>query len=104
MKGSFLTDISLLKGLSVQQALWYTCSLRLALLYDAPFETRQRIIEDGQPFVAGVAMLTFGTEWRFLKALHWMRVDHKDPRIQEVRSHLRTMPLSKSQLANLAPD
>jgi hypothetical protein len=94
MQGSFLTNISLLKGLSLQQGMWYCCALRLAILFDSPIEVKQRIIADGQPFADSSAMLAFGTEWRFLLALHLIRTDRMDARIQEVRDHLVTMPLS----------
>lgn len=96
LQGSFLTDISLIKGLSLQQALWYCCSLRLAVLFDAPVEVRERIIRDGQPLADSAQSITTGTEWQFFKALHLLRTNPKDPRISEVREHLCTMPLSES--------
>lgn len=79
----------------LQQGLWYCCSLRLAILHDAPHETIHRIIADGQPFADGTAMLAFGTEWRFLVALHLLRSDPTGPALQEARNHLSTMPLSE---------
>lgn len=95
LQGSFLSDISLIKGLVLQQSLWYCCSLRLAVLFDAPAEVRERIIADGQPCSENAAMLTYGAEWRFYTALHLLRTNHKDSRIREVREYLGTMPLSK---------
>jgi hypothetical protein len=94
LQGSFLTDITLIKGLMVQQALWYCCSLRLAVLFDAPVEVRERILTEGQPLANGATSISTGTEWQFFKALHLIRTNSKDPRIQEVRDHLCTMPLS----------
>jgi hypothetical protein len=94
MQGSFLTDISLIKGLTIQQGMWHCCALRLALLFDSPIEVKHRIIADGQPFLDSNTSLAFGTEWRFLLALHFIRTDRMDARIQEVRDHLLTMPLS----------
>jgi hypothetical protein len=80
----------------LQQALWYCCSLRLAVLFDAPLEVKERIVAEGQAFADNAMSISYGTEWQFFKALHLMRVDSRDPRIQEVRDHLFTMPLSKS--------
>jgi hypothetical protein len=76
--------------------MWYCCSLRLAVLFDSPVEVRERILTDGQPFADGVESISPGTEWQFLKALHLVRSNSKDPRIQEVREHLCSMPLSES--------
>jgi hypothetical protein len=96
MQGTFLPDTSLIQGLSIQEALRYCCSLRLAIMYDAPRGVQETIIAHGQPYATGAAMLTFGTEWQFLLALHLLRYSPEDPRIQAARDHLRTMPLSKS--------
>ena len=95
MQGSSLTEPSLHEGLPVQRALWYCCSLRLAFLFDAPLEVKERILADGQPFADEIAALVFSNEWRFLLALHLIRTNRKDPRIQEIREHLCTMPLSQ---------
>lgn len=96
MQGAFQTDMSLIEGLSLQQALRYTCSLRLAIMYDAPREVQEKIMSDGQSYANGAAMLTFGTEWRFLIALHLLRYSPPDVRIQAARDHLSTMPHSMS--------
>jgi len=96
LHGTYLTDMSLIKGLVLQQAMWYCFSLRLAVLFDAPLKVRERIIADGQTVANSASMITTGTEWQFFKALHLIRINSKDPRIQEVRDHLCTMPLSKS--------
>lgn len=98
MQGSFLADTSLIEGLTIQQALRYTCSLRLAIMYDAPRDVQEGIISAGQPFANLAAMLTYGTEWRFLLALHCLRFMPEDPRIQEARDHLCTMPDSEQSL------
>lgn len=95
MQGSFLTDISLLGGLPVQQALWYCCSLRLAFLFDAPLEVKERILADGDSFADGAAMRVFGIEWRFLLALHLIQTNRKDPRLLEIREHLCMTPPSQ---------
>jgi hypothetical protein len=58
-------------------------------------EVRERILAEGQPLADGAKSITTGTEWQFFKALHLIRKNSKDPRIQEVRDHLCTMPLSK---------
>jgi hypothetical protein len=84
----------MIKGLVLQQALWYCCSLRLAVLYDAPIEIKERILAEGQPFAAGAASLDMGTEWRFYMALHLLRTNPGNPRIKDARDHLCTMPLS----------
>jgi hypothetical protein len=98
MQGSFLTDTSLIEGLSLQQALRYSCSLRLALMYDAPQHVQEDIITKGRQFAVSAAVVTYGTEWRFLVALHCLRFHPEDPRIQDSRDHLCTMPLSKYSL------
>ena len=98
LQGTFLSDISLIKGLVVQQSMWYCCSLRLAVLFDAPVEVRNQIVTDGQLCLEGAAMITFGTEWQFCLALHLLRTNAQDPKIQEVREHLLTMPLSQFRL------
>lgn len=99
MQGAFLPDASLIQGLSIQESLRYCCSLRLAIMYDAPRDVQEKIIARGQPYGTGAAMITFGTEWQFLLALHLLRYSPEDARIQKARDHLCTMPLSKYTVA-----
>ena len=95
MQDSSPSDISLLGGLPVQQTLWYCCSLRLAFLFDAPLEVKERILADGDAFADGAAMVIFGNEWRFLLAVHLIQTNRKDARILEIREHLCMTPLSQ---------
>lgn len=95
MVGSFLRDNSAFRDLSLQEAAWHCCALRLAILYDAPLEVQLDIISKATKHIAGAAPLVYGTEWQFLSALALLRSDPKDPRIEQARSSLSAYSGSK---------
>lgn len=89
MEGSFLNDRAVFRGLSIQEAMWHCCSLRLAIMYDAPIETQLDIIAKGTPHTAAAASLIYGPEWDFHSALTLIRSNPDDARIEQACETLR---------------
>lgn len=96
MQGSFVSDTADFRNLSIQESMWHCCSLRLAILYDAPLEVQLEIIEKGTPHTQAAASLIYGPEWEFHSALTLIRSDPLDKRIERACETLRKV--SGSQL------
>lgn len=95
MEGTFLSDSSAFRNLSLQEAMWHCCSLRLAILYDAPLDVQMDIIGKGHIHTAAAAPLVYGPQWKFLCALTLMRTDPKDKRIAQARTTLEKLSRSE---------
>lgn len=98
MEGSFLSDTAVFRNLSIQESMWHCCSLRLAILYDAPLDTQLDIIAKGTPHVEAAASLVYGPEWEFHSALTLMRTDPADKRIDQACETLRKVSGSEPLL------
>lgn len=101
MEGSFLRDKSVFRNLSIQESMWHCCSLRLAILYDAPLDIQLDIIAKGTRHTAGAASLIYGPEWEFHSALTLLRRDPHDERIEKACETLRTVSGSKIRSTNV---
>lgn len=91
MKGRYLSDTSAFRNLSLQEAMWNCCALRLAILYDAPLDAQLAFTESGSAHTAAAAPLVYGTEWEFLCALTLLRSDPQDQRIDQARKSLKKL-------------
>jgi hypothetical protein len=74
-------DTEAVKALDMHVALSNTYALRLAVLFDAPLEEQQRVVDKTWSIWRGVQNLVFGGEWCFLAALVFARTG--DERLQE---------------------
>lgn len=95
MEGSFLNDTAVFRNLSIQESMWHCCSLRLAILYDAPLDVQLGIIEKGTPHTEAATSLIYGPEWEFHSALTLIRSNPQDKRIEQACETLRLMSGSK---------
>lgn len=94
MQGTFLSDSSAFRNLSLQEAMWHCCALRLAIMYDAPLSIQTDIMASGSAHTAAAAPLVYGPQWEFLCALTLLRSAPGDKRIDQARDTLRILSTS----------
>ena len=80
MQGPFLSsaDFEKLRSIPMYTAFYHLYTLRLAVLYDAPIEEQQKVMDRGMDLVHVFDGLLVGAEWSFLSSM--VRIRTGSPR------------------------